>query len=68
VVSPTSVGGIAGSNPAGGMDVVSFACYQVVVAATARSVVERSPTECGVPECDLETSPMRPRPSRAVES
>jgi len=50
------------------MSVVSFVCYHVEVSATVRSVVERSSTECGVSECALETSPMRPRPSRAVES
>jgi len=50
------------------MSVLNFACYQVEVSATARSIVERSPTECGVSECDLEISPMRPRPNRAVES
>ena len=32
------------------------------------SIVQRSPTECGVSECDVETSTMkRPRPTRAVE-
>jgi len=35
---------------------------------TGRSLVQRSLTECGVSECDLETSKMRkPRPTRAVE-
>jgi len=35
---------------------------------TGRSLDQRSPTECGVPECDLETSTMSwPRPTRAVE-
>ena len=44
-------------------------CCQVEVSATGRSLVQRSPTESGVPECDLETSTMRrPRPIRAVES
>jgi len=35
---------------------------------TVPSVVQRSPTECGVSECDLETSTKRkPGPTRAVE-
>ena len=40
---------------------------QVEVSATGRSLVQRGPTECGVPECDLETlTRRRPRPSRDV--
>jgi hypothetical protein len=36
--------------------------------ATGWSLVRKSPTECGVSECDLEASIMRrPRPTRAVE-
>jgi hypothetical protein len=32
------------------------------------SLVQRSPAECGVSECDREASPMRrPGPTRAVE-
>jgi len=47
---------------------VSVVFCQVEVIATGRSLVQRSPTECGVSECDLETSRMkRPRPNRAVE-
>jgi hypothetical protein len=30
-----------------------------VVSATGRSLVQRSPTECGVSECDREASIMR---------
>jgi hypothetical protein len=41
---------------------VSVVCCQVEVSATGRSFVQRSPTEYGVSECDLETSAMR-RPS-----
>jgi len=38
------------------------------VLATDQSLIQRSPTECGVPECDLETSTMgRPSPIVAVE-
>ena len=44
---------IAGSNPAGGMDVFLVFC-QVEVLATGRSLVQGCPTEGGVSECDLE--------------
>jgi hypothetical protein len=42
-----SLAGIAGSNPAGGLDisVVSVVCCQVEVSATGRSPVQRSPTD-----------------------
>ena len=41
---------------------------QVVVSATARSLVQRSPTECGVSECDLETSTKeKSRPTRIFD-
>jgi len=40
-------------------------CCEVEVSATGRSLVQRSPTECVVSECDVETSTMRrPRPNR----
>jgi hypothetical protein len=47
-----SLAGFAGSNPTGGMDVciVSVVCCQVEVSATARSLVQRSPADCGVCE------------------
>jgi hypothetical protein len=35
---------------------VSVACCQVEASATGWSLVQRSPTECGVSECDLEAS------------
>jgi hypothetical protein len=64
-----SLAGIVCSNPAGGMDVclVSVVCCQVEVSATGWSLVQRSPTECGVSECDREASTRRPRPTRVVE-
>jgi hypothetical protein len=31
---------------------VIVVCYQVEVSATVRLLVQRSPTECGVSECD----------------
>ena len=45
-VCSQSFAGIAGSNNAGGMDVC-----QVEVSATGRSLVQRSPTACGVSLC-----------------
>ena len=45
--------GVAGSNPAGErMSVVSVVCCQVEVSKSGRSLVQRSPTECGLSECD----------------
>ena len=61
--------GIMGLNPAGGngcLSLVSVVCCQIEVCATSRSLVQSSPTHCGVTGCDLETSRMR-RPTRAVE-
>jgi hypothetical protein len=55
--------GIVGSNPAGGMDVcvsvVSVVCCQVEVSAASLSLVQRSPTECCVSECERESSTIR---------
>ena len=46
------------------MSVVSVVCCQVGVSATGRSLAQKSPAECGVPECGLETSALRkPRPT-----
>jgi hypothetical protein len=42
-----SFAGIAGSNLAGGMDAVCLCC-QVEFSASDWSLVQRSPTECGV--------------------
>jgi hypothetical protein len=64
-----SLAGIVGSNPAVCMDVCyeCCVCCQVEVSATSWSLVQRSPTECGVPECDREASTVRrPWPTRAV--
>ena len=59
---------IVGSNPAGvWMSVVSVVFRQVEATASGWSLVQRSPTECGVSEWDRETSIMRrPWPSRGV--
>ena len=57
-VGSRSLPGIVGSNPAGGMDVlsvVSVLCCQVEVYTTGRSLLQRMSTECGcvcVIECD----------------
>ena len=37
---------------------MNVVCCQVDVRARGRSLVQRSPTECGVSECDFETGPM----------
>jgi hypothetical protein len=43
-------------------------CFQIEISATGRSLVQRSPTECGLSNCDLESSTMRrPWPTRALE-
>ena len=57
-----SLCGIAGLKPAGGMDVSVlwvYVCCQAEVSATGWSLVQRDPTECGVSECDHETSIMK---------
>jgi hypothetical protein len=38
---------------------VSVVCCQVEVSASGLSLVQRSPTDCGVSECDRESSTMR---------
>jgi hypothetical protein len=43
----------------GCLSVVSVVCWQVEVSATSRSLVQRSPTECCVSECDDGFSIMR---------
>jgi len=48
---------------------VSVVCCQVVVSASGRSLVQRSPTDCYVSECDHGSSIMRwPWPTVAVAS
>jgi hypothetical protein len=54
-----SLTGIVGSNPTRGhgcLFLVSVVRCEVEVSATGWSLVERSPTECGVSECDREAS------------
>jgi len=46
------------------MSLASVVCCQVEVSVTSRSLVQGSPNECGVPECNREASTMRkPRPT-----
>jgi hypothetical protein len=45
---------------------VSVACSEVEVSVMGQSLIQRSPTKCGVSEWDLKTSMMmRPGPTRA---
>jgi hypothetical protein len=49
-----SLAAIVGSNSTGGngyLFAVSVVCCQVEVSATSRSLVQGSPTKCGVSEC-----------------
>jgi hypothetical protein len=49
----------------GYLSLVSVVCCEVKISASGWSLVQRSPTECGVSECDLRTSiTKRPWPSR----
>ena len=60
-VRDRALGGIAGSNPAAGVVVpfVSVVCCQVEVSASSWSLVQMSPTECGVFQRDREALTMR---------
>jgi hypothetical protein len=66
-----SLAGVAGWNPARGhvcLFLVSVVCCQIEVSATGQSLVQRSPTECDVSDCDLEISTKRrPRSTRAKQ-
>ena len=55
LVCGRQLAGIVGSNPAGGMDVslVSAVCFGLITRP------EDSSTECGMSDCDRETSTMR---------
>ena len=46
------------SRAGGHLSLVSVVCFQVEVSATGCSLVQRSPTECGVPVCEGENSTM----------
>ena len=45
---------------------MSVVCYQVEVCTKGRSLVHRSPIECGVSECDRTPRQRGPCPFRAV--
>jgi hypothetical protein len=47
-----SLAGIAGSNPTGGMDVSLVSAVLSEIPASGRPLVQRSPIEYGVSECD----------------
>jgi hypothetical protein len=65
-----SFAGIAGSNPAEGMDVcllLSVVCCQVQVSTSGWLLVQRNPINCVVSECGLKASILRrPWPSGAI--
>jgi hypothetical protein len=68
-----SLVGIVGSNPTGvygSLSLVSVVCCQVEVSATGWSLVQRSPTECGVSECVIvkPRTIRRPRPPRGCRA
>jgi hypothetical protein len=52
-----SLAGIVGSNPAGSIDF--FLLWVLCASALVCSLIQRSPAECGVSECDRKTSIMR---------
>jgi hypothetical protein len=46
---------------------VSIVCFKAEASATDRSLAQRSPSECGVSECDRKTSKRsRLRPNRGL--
>jgi hypothetical protein len=52
----------------GCFSLVIVMCFRLEISATGWSLVQRSPTGCGVSVCDFDTSTVRrPRASRAVE-
>ena len=50
---------ISGSSPVGGHECLCVVSCQIEVPVTGWSLVQRSPFECGVSECDHETSTVR---------
>ena len=51
----------------GCLSLVIVVCCKVDVSAMGRSLVQSSPTDCGVSECDRGTSYRRPKPTRVAE-
>jgi hypothetical protein len=68
LVYSRSLAGTEGSNPTRYMDVclLSVVCCQAQVSATGRSLVQRSPTDCGVPECDRAARPATGRKTTTI--
>jgi len=63
-----SIAWTVGSIPAGVMHVCLIClCCQVEVSASSWSLVQRNPADCGVSECEFETSQKRPRTNMVVE-
>jgi hypothetical protein len=61
-VCSRSLAGIVGSNPTGRhgyLSLLSVVCCQAESCVTCCSLVQGSPTECGVSECDREASTVR---------
>ena len=53
----------------GCLSFVGVVCGPAEVSATDRSLIQRSPTECGVSECDREASTLRrPCPTRGCHA
>ena len=46
---------------------VLVGCCQLEVSVSGRSLVQSSPTECGVSECDRGTSQRRSKPTETVQ-
>jgi len=59
-----SLAGTVVSNPAGvRLSFVNVVFCQVEVSLSGRSIVQMSPSDCGVSECDHEALIMRPWPT-----
>ena len=61
--------GVAGSNPDVGMDtgLLWTLCWQVEVSSSGQSLVQRSPSECGMSECERVASTLR-RPTKVCRA
>jgi hypothetical protein len=62
-VCNSSLAGIAGLNPAEGVNIsrplINVVCFPIEVSATGRSLAQRIPDHCCVSECDREASTIR---------
>ena len=58
--SPAGIGGFESHQGHGCLSIVRVACFQVGVSATGRSLVQKTPTDCGMFfECERKISIMR---------